>query len=230
MDLTCPACHKHHFKLRNFWASRFGGQEIPVSCPHCGAMYSLDKKSGNIINLITFGAFFGYTGLAIWLLSPLPDAEVIAMAVGGVVVLSVVRALAISRFGKMAPYEVERSEPFPRIKLSEVRAELERLKKNRDFFVLYAPDESAYLSFGLKRGVISADLAFAIGKYEELEPAFRGAVSKVGATAKPYHKRGMRGVEAELDADLDKAATKIQTIMREVFHLKADAEVPLMRN
>lgn len=230
MDLTCPACHKHRFATWNFLMSRFGGNEYPIICPQCGTVFSLDKKSGDIINLITLASLFAYIGLIFELFPPLDGTEKIAMAIGGVAASGIVRLLAISRFGKMVPYEMKPSEPYPRIKLSDVRPELDRLKKNRDFFTLYTPDESAYLSFGIERGVISADLAFAIGKYEALEPAFRAAVEKVGAVANSYNKSSMRGVEAELGSDLDAVATKIQTIMREVFHLKADAEVPVMRN
>ena len=229
MDLNCPRCHKHRFTARNFLMSRMGGNEYPVICPHCGAMFSLDKKAGNIVNLVSFAAFFGYIGLMIALFSPITGWSELLMAIIGLAVLSGVRAFAISRFGKMTPYEVKREHEYPKIKLSQVRGELDGLKKDKDFFVLFAPDESAYISFGLKHGVIVADLAFAIGKFEELEPAFRAAVGKVGAKAKAYKKRQMSGVEADLGSDLDAVATKSQTIMREVFHLGADAEVPVIR-
>jgi len=230
MELTCPGCHRHQFKSTNFLLSRSGGDAGLVYCPYCGGIYSLDKKSGNIINLITFSTFFGYIAFAIWLMPTLQNAGVIAMAFGGVALASVVRVLAIGRLGKIARYKVKHSEPYPRIRLSDVKGELAQLNGSRKFIVLYAPDESAYLSFGLQKGSVFADLAFAVGKFEALEPIFRSAAMKIGAIAKPYHKRGMRGIEADLGSDREAAAHNVEVIMREMFNLKPDAEVAVMRD
>lgn len=230
MNLECPRCHKHQFKVRNFISSKSGGNDIPVSCPHCGALLTLDGRSATIINVITLMVFFGFLAVMIPLTGPrAPDGVEIAVLIAAVVLTGSTRFFAVGRFGKIAPYVVKRSEPYPRIRLVDVGSELASLRKQGDFFVLFTSDEEAYLSFIKKRDGITADLAFAIGKFEELEPRFREAVSRAGATAHPYKKRGMRGVEAKLGTDSESVAMKIRTIMQGTFGLNSDAEIPVMR-
>ena len=231
MKFECPSCHKHRFQSWRFAFLGFSRRENPVYCPHCGVGLTLDVKSENRINLVFGAAFFTYIGLCFVMASQIPaEWREFSMIVIGVGLTAGTRLLAVNRFGKIVSIKPRTEQSYPRIRLADVKAEVELLKKDGGFFVLYAPDESAYLSFGLQKDVVVADLAFAIGKFKDLEPAFRAAVTRAGATSRSYQRRGLHGVEAPLGNDSLSVASKIRTIMQETFGLKADAEVPLMRD
>lgn len=232
MSLVCPQCHKHHFKVWGFLTSGFNRDDdinYPVVCPHCNARLKFANKSANVINLITLAALFGYLALAISLFHPQSTFAVVIMAVVGVAIGTLARALAIARFGSITPYEIKDKHKYRHIRLDEVRSELDWLETSKSFFVLFTPDESKYLSFGLEGDIVLADLAFANGKLEELKPRFVSAVERAGAKSQQYYKRGMRGYEARLGSNVDEVSAKIQKIMRDMFHLKGNAEIPVMR-
>ena len=191
----------------------------------------MGMKSENRINFVFGVTFFIYIGLIFGLGPQIPvEWREFSMIVIGVVLIAGTRLLAVNRFAKIVSTKPRAERSYPRIRLADVKGELKLLNKDGDFFVLYAPDESAYLAFGLQKDVVVADLAFAIGKFRDLEPAFRAAVARAGATPRPYKKGGLRGVEASLGNDSLSVASKIRTIMQEMFSLKANAEVPLMKD
>lgn len=157
--------------------------------------------------------------------------SVIVLIIVVAVLVQGLSAFAVTRFGVMVPFKFKsKEERYPSIRFDQIREEVEWLQKSKTFFVLYSPDESSYLSFGYDKNGVKADLAFAVGKFRELEPNFTSAVKKFGGKPKPYRRRGMEGVEAELGSDLDVVADKIRKIIRETFDLRSDAKIPVMRN
>ncbi len=190
----------------------------------------LERRAESLINLVFGAAFFTYMGLCFALGPRLPvEWSKPALVLAGVTLIGGTRWLAVMCFGKIVPAKLEAREPHPRIHLTDVEGEVRRLKADGEFFVLFAPDEETYVSFGRSEGTFQADLAFPVEKFKHLEPAFRAAAAKVGASAKPYHKHGLHGVEAELGTDPKAVASKVRTIAQGTFGVKSDAEIPLMR-
>ena len=232
MDLTCPNCHKYTFKPWQLVGSRMGGREYPKTCPKCGEMYILDKKQGNIINLISFVAFFGFMAICIPpMISRHLDALKLPFAFVAVAVLSGARIWAIRKYGKLESfkYVTDPEDEYPHIKLDQVAGELEWLKKAKTFVVLFGPDDSGYLSIYYRNQRYVVELAFASSKLGKLKQKFTEALGSVGAKPRPFGVKGLTGIEADLGGDLSEASGKVQKIMRDVFHLAEGDEIGVMR-
>lgn len=232
MDLTCPHCHKYTFKPWQLVTSRMGRREYPKICPKCGEMYILDKKQGNIINLISFVAFFGFIAICMPLMiGHHHDALKIPFAFAGVAVLYAVRIMAIQKYGKLESfkYVTDPEDEYPHIKLDQVAGELEWLKKAKTFVVLFGPDDSGYLSVYYRNEGYVIDLSFASAKLEKLKHKFTEALGNVGAKPRPFGGKRLTGIEADLGGDLSEASGKVQKIMRDVFHLAEGDEIGVMR-
>jgi len=238
MGRICPQCHKHKFSIFNVMlsADTSGGQERPFECPHCGAMFNLDRKSSIWINVITIAAFVVPLALIVSvavMLSLTPNTFKTVFTMYFIIVICLVfltRVVATEKLGKIVKYESKHKDNRTKIELSQVLNELQWLIGAKTFIVLFDSDDKGYISVYYRKGHFVVELSFTTKVLERLEPKFKSALAKVGAQVKTVHGKGMNAVEGDLGGNMNDIANKISAIMCEIFNMKPDVEIFVMRD
>lgn len=232
MDRTCPHCHRAKLPLLSVMMSRSGGQELGIICPHCSAMFSLERTTGNWINLISFSSFAIYIVVFITIAAKLSNNLGILFAFGGVVVMFGVRALATEKLGKLVGYEYKHDKENGRKKINfgDIKKELEWLVKGGFFLVLFDDKDEAYISVYFRKGKFVIELAFATEALKDYSAKFRSAVSALGLKIRQVNTKHMRSLQVDVGNDIEPVTGKVSKIMCNVFNMTLDKKFHVMRN
>lgn len=63
MDLVCPNCRNHRFKIWQFAFPGYARVATPIHCPKCSAGFTLDPRVQQVINRIILGALFAIVAI-----------------------------------------------------------------------------------------------------------------------------------------------------------------------
>ena len=233
-DLHCPHCHKHQFTVWNAFWQGSGRSDLPLECPNCGKLSTLESKSATIANvsMVATLLFVVFSLPSFFDSSRGNEAITVFVALTATVI---VRYFVIKRFGllKKIDYKTALADTRESLLLVDVGAELKRLNddKKANFTVLFEPKDDRYLSLYCRKGMIVIELAFLPENIEEkLGDKFKHAVMQAGAKIRAFDNNRVRGLEADLGTNLEAASGKVQKIFCNVFDLKPEAKIRIMRD